>query len=306
MSKHRGFCGTWWNMEKFNDPIWEMESVLYSIRGKEIAPTTGNEHIQWAIYFKNPRTENGVKRIMPGAHVEVMRGTVAENQVYCSKDENYIEHGTVPKQGARKDLYAIGEAIINGATMLDVAVGNPDKFIQYGRGFKALRDLVMGKRTWKTEVIWLCGPTGTGKSQTAWNMAPNAYEKMGGNTWWDGYDGQEDVIIDDYRCDMCPFYYLLKLFDRYPMRVEIKGGTVQMLAKRIIVTAPFEPEVMWAFRANEDIKQLTRRVDRVLTFGENSGTEVLLGNTVPGVQVPMEVTPSPRGGSLVSPPPAGK
>lgn len=285
MSKSRKFCGTWYCMDRFEDPIWSGDNVKWSIRGKEVCPSTGREHIQWAIYFKNPRAVSGVRKAMPGAHVEIMRGTCEQSEAYCRKDGNFVEHGIMPTQGERKDLHEIADEIVGGCTMSDIAVNYPGKFVQYHRGFSALRSRVMGRRKWKTEIIWLWGPTGTGKSKQASEMAPNAYWKMGGNKWWDGYDGEDDIIIDDYRCDLCTFSYLLRLFDRYPLRVESKGGSVEMLAKRIIVTAPYSPSEMWSGRTPEQLEQLLRRIEHVHFVGHENGTEVPPGNTVPEVQI---------------------
>jgi len=42
--------------------------------------------------------------------------------------------------------------------------------------------------------------------------------------WWDGYDKHESIVIDDFRASNIEFNHLLKLLDRYPMRIETKGG----------------------------------------------------------------------------------
>ena len=129
----------------------------------------------------------------------------------------------------------------------------------------------MGKRSWKTVVFWFYGPTGTGKSFAAMEYAKDAYWKMGGNKWWDGYDGQSDVIIDDYRKDLCTFNELLRLLDRYPLLVERKGGSMQFLAKRIFITSPFSPSGVWEGRIEEDLAQLMRRIEHVERFAPGGG-----------------------------------
>ena len=75
-------------------------------------------------------------------------------------------------------------------------------------------------------VDWYYGATGTGKTKAAWMKLPGAYFHAADNMkWWDGYDMQKTVIIDDFRQEKCSVAYFLKCFDRYPMRVEFKGGS---------------------------------------------------------------------------------
>jgi len=111
-------------------------------------------------------------------------------------------------------------------------------------------------------------PSNDGRGDDEGSEPLEPYVKMGGNKWWDGYDGDQDVIIDDYRRDLCPFHELLRLFDRYPMKVECKGYSTQFLAKRIFVTCPQRPELIWEGRGAEDLKQLTRRITEIRYFAD--------------------------------------
>lgn len=108
--------------------------------------------------------------------------------------------------------------------------------------------------------------TGSGKSREAYQQYPHGYYKMPTSKWWDGYDRHEVVIIDDYRRDLCSFGELLRLFDRYPLLVETKGGTVNFVAKTIVITTPKAPKETWDGRSDEDIKQLLRRIESVRYF----------------------------------------
>ena len=120
------------------------------------------------------------------------------------------------------------------------------------------------KRNWKPEVIWCYGPTGSGKSKYAHETAEDAFVALETGQWWEGYDQHEDVIIDDMRKDFVKFHTLLKLLDRYPFVIECKGGSRQFLAKRIFITTPLHPLELYDTR--EDVKQLTRRIDKCLKF----------------------------------------
>lgn len=126
------------------------------------------------------------------------------------------------------------------------------------------------ERTGKTSVHWFYGPTGTGKTYRAYQLCDTAdeppYTAMGSSKWWDGYDGHKIVVIDDMRADFMPFQQLLRLFDEYPMRVECKGGSRQVLANTFYVTCPFPPSELFGTIPNEDVGQLLRRLTSIVRF----------------------------------------
>ena len=207
-----------------------------------------------------------------------MRGTIQQAIDYCSKEETrdsdapfgFTQEGTRPlcagTAGGRSDLAVVVEAIKSGVPLRQIADDHTEQYIHYNRGIERTIGLLSKPRDFKTEVFWYYGSTGSGKSRAASDAAPAAYWKNPVNKWWDGYQGESDVIIDDYRCDFCTFTTLLRLFDRYPMQVEAKGSSVQFVAKRIFITCPKNPEEMWASRSDEDMAQLTRRITEVKHF----------------------------------------
>lgn len=70
------------------------------------------------------------------------------------------------------------------------------------------------------------------------------------------------MLIDDLRSSFCPYDEFLKLIDRYPYKVECKGGSRQLLAETIIITTPFHPEEVW--NTNEDLEQLMGRLHSIV------------------------------------------
>ena len=215
---------------------------------------------------------------MRGCHLEPMRGTFEQARAYCSKEESrdpeadfeLFERGDKPTNagvpGGRSDLQDIGAIISSGGGSRQVFDADPGGFIKFHRGIEAAVRLLQEPRDFKTDVYWYCGPTGSGKTRAAQSEAPDAYWKNCSDLWWDGYCGQSDVILDDYRCDFCKFSYLLRLFDRYPLIVQYKGGTVHFRAKRIFVTSPLRPDSMWDKRTPEDLAQLGRRITEIKQF----------------------------------------
>lgn len=90
----------------------------------------------------------------------------------------------------------------------------------------------------------LVGPTGTGKSATAWAEATfDAYPKDPMSKFWDGYRGQKSVVIDEFRGTI-GISHLLRWLDRYPLLVEVKGSSVVCCAETIWITSNLHP-VNW-------------------------------------------------------------
>jgi hypothetical protein len=201
-----------------------------------------------------------------------MRGTFTQARDYCKKEDSadpnqpFEERGEPLVQGQRGDLDLVGDRISEGAGESEIFSEFPGHFIRYARGIARAVQLRMPVRNFVTEVHWFYGATGTGKTRAASELSVDAYWKNPSHQWWDGYCGQENVIIDDYRCDFCKFSELLRLFDRYPLQLQVKGGTVNFLAKKLYVTAPRRPDDMWQNRCEEDINQLMRRIFEIREF----------------------------------------
>jgi len=278
--------------------------VTYWCGQGELCPTSQRLHLQFCFCLSQSRTLIGVKRLMfVSPHLRTVRlavskGTMEQNRTYCSKPESFAadsgfpfvetgEFGDCPErngQGERSDLHTIGQRIIGGASLKEIASDYPDSFIRFHRGFESLRQTVLSvPRPWTNDaanvpcdVRWFYGSSGSGKSREAFAIAsvdPDRpyYSKSSGNKWWDGYVHQPIVILDDFRADWFTFSYLIRLIDRYPMSVEVKGGMVNMSATMFIITCPMRPEHLFAkLNASDDgrMLQLTRRITETRLFGE--------------------------------------
>ncbi|MEM0168016.1 MAG: hypothetical protein QW515_05240 [Thermoplasmatales archaeon] len=257
--------------------------VKWIIIGKEIG-SNGTPHLQGACIIGNQMTFSRLKNL-PGlkrAHIEPMLGRPLDSAAYCSKeDQNPFIKGDLPAEGKRNDLINVASRIRSGETLQDLAQEDAGAavVVKYYRGLTVLRSLTRGPRdiTKPPCVIWLYGPTGVGKTKTAFSVClelakeiGNIWLSSGGLQWFDGYDGQQFAIFDDFRAKHAPdFSFLLRITDRYPIRVPIKGAFVEWSPSIIIFTCPKSPEDCFATRLEhrpEDVNQLLRRIRAVRWF----------------------------------------
>jgi len=86
---------------------------------------------------------------------------------------------------------------------------------------------------------------------------------VGTDKWWDGYDGEKGVLIDDY-AGAWPISYLLKVLHEHPQKAQYKGGMVELQAKYIVITSNLHPD-MWYPNADLPHKEaLKRRISRLV------------------------------------------
>lgn len=263
------------------------------IYGREIAPTTGTPHLQGACVIGRQVSFRTIKDNLPdGIHLEPMKGTPADSRAYCSKDGDFVELGETPKPGKRNDLLSMASKINSGTSLKEIVKDDElaSVFIRYPRGCKEL-ELLRTKprdRSKSPTVVWLYGPAGCGKTRAACDFLDNYYGGfwMSGLDlkWFDGYNGESGVILDDIRPESCSFLFLLKLLDRYPLMVPIKGGFVQWVPDIIIITTPIEPERMY-FNIGDDYNQLKRRITHLVSFSDSTPPlQDIIYPTVPNSQ----------------------
>lgn len=241
----------------------------YLIYGYETAPTTGTPHLQGYIHLKNAKSFDRVRALLSGStgvvgiHIERAVADAVANITYCSKGGNFVELGERPQQGKRSDLDAVVRDINDGHSLATVAESHPVEFIKFHAGISKLIGLSQKNRDSNEQpiVVWLWGASGTGKTRFV-NQWSDVYWKDPTTKWWDGYENQSIVCLDDFRPHInLPFTYLLRLLDRYPLKLEVKGGYVNIQNPVIIITAPDPPDLMYAdHHRDENLRQLERRI----------------------------------------------
>jgi len=259
-----------------------MQRVGYLVAQEEISPSTGQHHYQVYCQMKRKCRWQAVAKVfnLPKGsyHAEVARGTWEDNRKYCSKEESRAP-GTFPlilgepvTQGQRTDLTQLTNMVSSGASMQQIAQAMPKEYLKYHRGVQALqaalakpRDATCPNVVW---VIW--GSTGTGKTTKAHRELRSRFDeryyvKETMTTWWDGYQGEPGVLIDDYDGNW-PISYLLTILHEHPEQTQVKGAFTKLRAKFFVITSNKHPSEWYL---NADLAHraaLLRRITRIVAM----------------------------------------
>lgn len=234
----RSYCLTSYT----EDTKWDIsEKYRYLIVGTEICPTTGRKHFQCYIELHKPQRAAYIKKIFNDKtiHIEKRLGTRDQAREYCKKDGDFVEFGEwISGQGHRSDLKKITDKIVNdGLKITDLMIEEPEIYCRYRNG---LRDIAAeaAKRASQefrqVEVIVISGPTGCGKTRVAMEEATYKIEGSQLN-WFDGYDSDECILIDEYDNDV-QITKLLNLLDGYALRLPVKGSHTYANWKKVYIT----------------------------------------------------------------------
>lgn len=255
-----------WQLE--DEDIAKLTNCTYFISGEEVGEN-GTPHLQCYAEFSSPVRMTALRKVLGPGHFEVSRGTPKQASSYCKKEGDYEEWGELSEgQGARNDLKRLRESIKDGATDLDLIEDDLTLtcFAKYPRFVDRARIAykIPEPEIFRDDirVIFMVGKTGTGKSSYARELFPDAYWKDQ-SKWWHGYTGQKVVIWDEFFGGCCTPTEFNKVCDRYPHRVENKGGFVPLEAEIIIIISNWLPMDWWSDRTRISLPALYRRFSEI-------------------------------------------
>lgn len=246
------------------EELGKSDDVSYLVAGKETGES-GTPHLQGCITLRKAKRRTGMSVLIPHAWLAPARALI-KARAYCMKEDDAPLICDNRAQGTRTDLTNAVEVMKEGGLRVLIEDA-PEIYIKYHAGLEKLAAHLQVPRDPNNppEVIWIYGTTGTGKSRYVHEEEKDLWTSMGSHKWWEGYLGQEAILIDDMRCNYAPFNELLKIIDRYPYRAERKGSSVQVNSQRIYITSQFPPHKVYnrENRQDEDIRQLYRRLTAV-------------------------------------------
>lgn len=256
--------------------------ALYCVWQLERGATTQTPHLQGYTIFKTPRKLSVMKNYagFQGAHFERRMGNHEQARDYCKKEDGRLlgpwEYGEEPAgQGRRNDLLTLKRSLEDGKSEREIC-DNDELFPTWTRYYKSIerwkRLHTSNMRTWATYTTVLWGPPGTGKTKYCLEHGgEHAYwmkKPIGNAVYFDGYEGQEIVIIDEFY-GWLPFDLLCRMCDRYPLMVDTKGGMTNFYPKQIFITSNQNPNDWYKNGLGALRRRISEPLGRIVSCDEN-------------------------------------
>ena len=279
------------------------EEIAYCVFQNELTPSTGRPHWQMYIEMYKPHDISFVKDELfrdPRVHVEIRLKPRDDARDYCRKDYSRrqgpreevgpFELGTWRQQGVNKTgerMRAVQESIAAGADISTCVEDDPDVVLRHQRSLTWYQNVLQQKdavtNMRDVTVRLFIGDTGSGKSHTAIKEAITYLEAYRENPadlfildfgdkekcWFDGYNYGRVLILDDYHSQIS-VSFLLRLLDKYPLRLPVKGDHKFARYSEVWITTNI-PLEQWREPGGElmnpeHLKALRRRIHWIIEF----------------------------------------
>jgi len=221
-------------------------------------------HWQLVAGFKRAVRLAAVRKLFGDVHAEVTRSEAAEEYVW--KEDTRVE-GTQFKLGTKalkRNSETDWDQVRQYAKEGKLEEIPSDIYIRSYTTLKKIASEFSRPEPMERKCFVYVGPTGTGKSRRAWLEATfEAYPKSPTSKFWDGYRGQEQVVIDEFRGQI-EISHMLRWLDRYPVLVEIKGSSEVLKAKEIWITSNVHPQDWYPTVDEATRNALLRRLEITL------------------------------------------
>lgn len=213
-----------------------------------------------------------MKNYFPKCHIELSKGSLKANELYCSKDGKTTTRGVpaVDTQGTRSDLIEVMQSVRDGISTADLYESHYSVMAKYPRFVQGYRSLHMErivkekyKRGGSPDVRLRVGKPGLGKTRFIYENyhIDDIYSVIlgGSSQWFDGYIDQKIVLFDDYDGQI-KYTFFLKLLDRYPIQVPVKGAFVWWGPSIIYITSNTNIREWYI---GKDVTALERRITSI-------------------------------------------
>ena len=266
--------------------VGRAEGVRYCVGQLERCGSSARLHIQGYAELHQPMRLSGFKKLFgPDVqpHIEPRKGTREQADAYCRKEDSHVAgpwtYGVFGAggSGTRTDLLAIRAGLDAGHSDSRLWDDHFGFMLRNFRGVAAYRAVQQPPERKPLDVRVYWGPSGTGKSHRAYAEATAVLRaarpagsdqpyivtrpSSGEQLWFDGYQGEEAIILDDFY-GWIKWSLLLRILDHYPLRIPVKGSFVCARWTHVFITSNSPAHVWYSADKlpNNDLEPLRRRV----------------------------------------------
>lgn len=252
----------------------------YAVYGKEVAPTTGTQHLQGYMHLEKRQYRRTIATSVKingnpiWSYLQPANGSELQNRDYCIKSGNFKEFGALTITDQKEvDKKQKVMNVMNDWMQLtkeEFEEKWPYEALHWRRKLMDWEaSKAMKSDVWDGDLrqknLWIWGPPGTGKSKWARSQAQGACYCKLINKWWGGYEKRfhKIVLMEDYPVDGKYLTQQMKLWsDRYVFIAETKGGQqlIDPGCFYFIVTSNHSMEEIFE---GEDLNAIKRRFTEV-------------------------------------------
>jgi hypothetical protein len=283
-------------------PLLTFACGQLELGGEEKTP-----HLQFFLQFTRSRKMAWVRKFLGAgpAHwpfLEPRKGTPLEAADYCSKVETRVSEpwrsgelrqfvraprdvdipGEPPKKRGRvSDLMEVSLKVAAGESPVQLAKQYPTTFVKYASGLSSLASVCTPKRDHTVRLYLFVGEQGSSKSTSINRKWPGAYwvsppNRRGGPVWYPAYNNEKVLVYDDFD-GWVDLATMLRICDRFPLIVQGKNTSFQLLADTVVISSTIEPAKWWP-ECDLYERGFYRRITRCLLF-------TVLGGSRPSIDV---------------------
>lgn len=255
------------NLEKEEVDFWKTileelhkkTEARYTVGQLEKGEETEHPHIQFFMNFEKTARITKITKVNKRVHVERVKVNHGADK-YCMKEdtrvEGPIEFGEKPFDPASKTDWDDIKEKAKAGKLEEVPSW---VYVSHYNKLKAIaKDHMKFEDCEHLRGIWIYGKAGSGKSRWVREHCKPLYPKLC-NKWWDGYQGEPYVVMDDIMPEHKFLSQQLKIWtDRYDCILETKGGAVHSQYQWFIITSQYSIDEV--FEDSRDREALHRRI----------------------------------------------
>lgn len=272
-----------------------LKGLIYACVSMEIGAKEHTPHIHMFVLYKNPKSWDTMRNLIPNGNWDVCKGSGLQNKDYVFKLGKWIEteKGTTPVKGMQREfgelppetacskpeLEFLYNLIKQGYSDAEIIEEYPEYMFDLSH-IQRCRLVIRQeeyKDKWRDlEVSYIYGKTGTGKSRYV--METFGYKNVFRVTDyvhpWDTYEGQDVVLFEEFNSSI-RIQDMLNYLDGYPLKLPARYSDKQACFTKVFITTNvplFEQYPNVRDEHRETWNAFLRRIHKVIWY--KSETEI--------------------------------